>query len=99
MTLIGFKDLEPITPKFEHFHEAYQWGSLILGKMGACWRVYTNDGYQLRVRPSHSLELGGFGQLKSTLGASEEEYDTMELLEEYRGIQRLIRSMINEDKK
>jgi len=96
MTLIGFKDLEAITPKFEHFHEAFKWGELILGKRGACWRVYTKEGYQLRVRPSHSLELGAFGQLKSTLGASEEEYDIMDLMEEYKGIKNLIHHMIKE---
>jgi len=97
MTLIGFKDLKTIKPEFGHFHEAYEWGTCILGKMGACWRVYTKEGYQLRVRPSHSLELGSFGTLTSKLGASEEEYDIMDLMEEYRGLKNLISYMIKEE--
>lgn len=94
--LIGFEGLKNITPDFGHFHDAYEWGELILGKNGACWRVYSKEGYMLRVRPSHSLELGSFGQLKSTLGASEEEYDLMDLMEEYKGIKNLISHMIKE---
>lgn len=97
MSLIGFPKMEKVTPDFEkHFHDCFQVGNnLIAGRFGACWRLYTNEGYPL-TRKSHTLRMESFGKIVSELGASEVEYDLHDLMDDYNGIKNLIKAMIKE---
>lgn len=95
MSLIGFKDLEEVEVDFGHFHESYKLNDwMIAGKHGACWKIYSPDGWMYPVDYAHSIELGSFGKLICKLGARETEYDTHELIEMYEGQKRLVENTV-----
>ncbi|HEC63970.1 hypothetical protein LCGC14_2849540 [marine sediment metagenome] len=95
--LIGFKGLEKIS--FHNYNNAYKWGSFfVLAKMGACWRLYTKEGYPMS-GPAHTIKLGTFGDLECSVGAHEFEIEMHDKVEEYQGLKRMINTMIDEREK
>lgn len=96
LDLKGFKTCEPAVADFDNFHECYKVdGGLIAGCFGACWKLYTKEGYPL-TRASHSFTMDDWGNtIISKLGSTEVEYDFRDLVEQDIGLRRMIMALIH----
>lgn len=96
--LLGFGSLKEFKPKWGYFHDSCKWGeNIVFGRLGACWRMYTIEGFPL-TRSSHSLEIDNWGHtIISKLGSSKVEYDFDDLQSTANGLRNMIKQMIEEN--